>query len=169
MKSELNKEFNSFYEEYFPNIFRYVSRFIGNYQEAEQITQQVFVNLYEYLKTNSEIEYPKAYVYRIAHNICINFLKRKKKSDEIITGSDALSYSNSSDYDQAVKEQRTISVRDAILKLPRRDQKCIFLYQEGFSYAEIAHSTGIKQTAISKTLSRAIERLSRQIKNGEKP
>jgi RNA polymerase sigma-70 factor (ECF subfamily) len=168
MKSELSKEFNSFYAEYFSNIFRYVFRFIGNYQEAEQITQQVFVNLYEYLKTSSEIEYPKAYVHRIAHNICINFLKRKKKSDEIMTTSNALSYSNCSDYDQIVKEQRTISVRESILKLPRRDQKCIFLYQEGFSYAEIAHSTGIKQTAISKTLSRAIERLSRQIKNGEK-
>jgi len=166
--SELSKEFNSFYEEYFPNIFRYVFHFVGNYQEAEQITQQVFVNLYEYLKTNSEIEYPKAYLHRIAHNICINFLKRKKITDKILTPPNTPSYLSCSDCVQTEKEDRTILVREAILKLPRRDQKCLFLYQEGFSYAEIAHSTGIKQTAISKILSRAIERLSRQIKNGEK-
>lgn len=164
----MSKEFNNFYEEYFPIIFRYVFRFVGNYQEAEQITQQVFVNLYEYLNNNSEIEYPKKYVYRIAHNICINFLRRKKKSDELMINPNSVVCSDCSDYGKTAKKQRTILLREAILKLPLRDQKCLFLYKEGFSYSEIAHSTGIKQTSISKILSRAIERLVRQIKNGDR-
>ena len=68
------------YEENFDRIYRYVVLKIGERTEAEDITQQVFINA---LKSISSYKWKgtpfSAWLYRIAHNQIVDYLRKKSK------------------------------------------------------------------------------------------
>jgi RNA polymerase sigma-70 factor (ECF subfamily) len=74
---------------YLKPIFSFVCRYVGNSQEAEDITQEVFVKTWRNLKKfKPEYKYApnrtcsgsgfKTWIFSIAKNTSINFLKKKK-------------------------------------------------------------------------------------------
>ena len=68
------------YEEYFDKIYRYVVIKIGNKTEAEDLTQQVFLNM---LRSISSFKWKgkpfSAWLFRIAHNLMVDYLRKKSK------------------------------------------------------------------------------------------
>jgi len=161
--------FDTFYKDLFAEIYRYVFRYVGNSQDAEQLAQESFTRFYDFLVNGSDIRNPKPLIYRIAHNACLNFLKREKKFEKIMSRPNDVPLSSNTNEKESIQiEQRATLVRQALKGLPQRDQRCLLLYQEGFSYAEIAEAAGAKKTSIGKILARALERLSRDIRRGEK-
>jgi RNA polymerase sigma-70 factor (ECF subfamily) len=73
--------FAQIYEEYFDKIYRYITLKIGDTAEAEDLTQQVFLNT---LRSISSFRWKgkpfSAWLYRIAHNQVVDFLRKKKKA-----------------------------------------------------------------------------------------
>ena len=69
------------YEENFDKIYRYVVLKIGDRTEAEDITQQVFLSA---VKSISSFKYKgtpfSAWLYRIAHNRIVDYLRKKKRA-----------------------------------------------------------------------------------------
>lgn len=158
-KESLEIIFNHLYKQYFPLIYRYSYRLVGNLEEARQFTQQTFTKLYDYLTSKQIIKKPKAFIYRIATNICYDYLRKKRKINEVIKNSALMDSPQSNPDEELAKRERIELIRSALLKLPSKDQKCLILYQEGFSYAEIAQVIRLKKTSVGKILSRATEKL----------
>lgn len=77
--------FARLYEEYFDKIYRYTVVKIGNETEAEDMTQQVFLNA---LKSISSFKWQgapfSAWLYRIAHNQVVDYLRKKAKRPSTI-------------------------------------------------------------------------------------
>ncbi len=72
--------FTQLYEEYFDKIYRYVAIRIGNKTEAEDITQQVFVNALQSISSFRWKGIPfSAWLFRIAHNQVVDYLRKKTK------------------------------------------------------------------------------------------
>jgi len=68
------------YEEYFDKIYRYVALRMGDRMEAEDITQQVFLNAIKAISSFKLKGVPfSAWLFRIAHNQVIDYLRRKTK------------------------------------------------------------------------------------------
>ncbi|MFC1847464.1 ECF subfamily RNA polymerase sigma factor, BldN family [Chloroflexota bacterium] len=89
------KAFAQLYEEHFDRIYRYVVIRIGDRIEAEDMTQQVFLNA---LKSIASFKWKGApfasWLYRIAHNQVVDYLRKKKKRpvdllDEFLVSSDS--------------------------------------------------------------------------------
>lgn len=59
-------------------IFTYCCRMLGDIQEAEDAAQEVFIKVYERIDTYKKDISFSSWVYRIAHNHCINVIKRNK-------------------------------------------------------------------------------------------
>ncbi|MFC2161859.1 RNA polymerase sigma factor [Acidobacteriota bacterium] len=161
-------EFNPVYEKYYPGIYRYVFRIIGNQEESNQIAQQTFMNFYKYLCNQSSINSSKAMVYKIANNICYDYLRKKKRSLKVPINDLVAKNMEATPEDDLLRYEKNNTFRDGLKKLSSKDQQCILLYHEGFSYAEISACLRIKENSVGKVLSRAIEKLVRIIKNGEK-
>jgi RNA polymerase sigma-70 factor (ECF subfamily) len=74
--------FAQLYEEYFDRIYRYITLKIGDAVEAEDLTQQVFLNS---LRSISSFRWKgrpfSAWLYRIAHNQVVDHLRKKRRSD----------------------------------------------------------------------------------------
>ncbi|MDD4876292.1 MAG: sigma-70 family RNA polymerase sigma factor [Dehalococcoidales bacterium] len=75
------KAFTQLYEEHFDKIYRYIAVRIGNVTEAEDMTQQVFLNA---LKSISSFKWRgapfSAWLFRIAHNQIIDYFRKNKRS-----------------------------------------------------------------------------------------
>lgn len=136
--------FDLFYRENYPRNFRYSYRLVGNSEEAEQLTQESFKNLYCVFANGTRITDIKALAYRIAHNVCINYLKKGDKFKNVLEHKAyAFPLSVPSAEDEVIASNRLELLRQAILSLSKRDQRCLFLYWEGFSYREISTITNI--------------------------
>lgn len=70
------------YEEYHPAIISYISYKINNHTEAEDMAQDVFVRLLDY-KQMLRTETVKSFIYTIARNLVIDYLRRHYKREEI--------------------------------------------------------------------------------------
>lgn len=63
---------------YLKSIYNFVYRYIGDKQEAEDITQEVFIKVWRNLKKFDKDKKFKTWVFSIAKNICIDTLRKKK-------------------------------------------------------------------------------------------
>lgn len=153
--------FDLIYRENYSRIFRYSFRLVGNSEDAEQLTQESFKSLYALCMNGTRIVDGKALAYRIAHNVCLNFLKRDEKLKNIMK-QEAFSPRPSapSAEDVLIANRGVEFLRRAILSLPKRDRECLLLYLEGLTYNEIAEISHIRRTSIGKVLARAINNLS---------
>jgi len=72
--------FTQLYEEHFNKIYRYVALRIGNKTEAEDITQQVFLKALQSISSFRWRGIPfSAWLFRIAHNQVVDYLRKKTK------------------------------------------------------------------------------------------
>ena len=76
--------FAQLYEEYFDKIYRYVTIRIGDKMEAEDITQQVFLNAIKAISSFKWKGVPfSAWLFRIAHNQVVDYLRKKTKRTSV--------------------------------------------------------------------------------------
>ena len=72
--------FAQLYEAYFDKIYRYIALRIRNEMEAEDLTQQVFMKVLQSISSYKNKGVPfSSWVYRIAHNQVIDFLRQQNK------------------------------------------------------------------------------------------
>ena len=93
-KQRDQKALTQLYERYFDGIYRYVALRIGDKVEAEDMTQQVFLKALQSISSFKWRGIPfSAWLYRIAHNQVVDYLRKSKKRpatlfDESLPSSD---------------------------------------------------------------------------------
>ncbi len=146
------KAFAQLYEEHFDRVYRYMALKIGDKVEAEDMTQQVFLNALQSISSFRWKGVPfSAWLFRIAHNQMVDYLRKKKKEaapflDEPLVSSDSspqLEVERSLDIEQ---------LRLATRRLTEAQREVISLrFAGGLSIAEVAKIMGKSQGAV-KTL-----------------
>jgi len=164
-----NAAFDVLVLRYKDRVFNLCIRFLGDYHEAEDIAQDVFIKAYNSLKRFRFESSFFTWLYRIAVNSCKNRVKslefRFKKSDVRIDTSDealkGFERENMTDRPGSPaselenKEMMNI-LQKAINSLPS-DQKSVVILRDmqGMSYQEITDITGFKLGTLKSRLSRA--------------
>ena len=141
--------FAQLYEEHFDRIYRYVALRIGDKIEAEDMTQQVFLHALQSISSFKWKGIPfSAWLFRIAHNQVVDYLRRKSKQatvplDESQVSSDSnpqLMAEHSLDIEQLVS---------ATKRLTEAQREVIALRFAGeLSVAEVAKAMGKSQGAV---------------------
>ena len=136
------------YEEHFDKIYRYVTLRIGNEMEAEDVTQQVFVNT---LQSISSFKWRgisfSAWLFRIAHNQAVDYLRKKKRA--AIPLDESLADSDSNPQLIAEDKQDIEQLLQATKKLTEAQREVISLrFTSGLPIAEVAKVMGKSQGAV---------------------
>ena len=141
--------FAQLYEANFDKIYRYAALRIGNKTEAEDVTQQVFINALNSISSFTWKGVPfSAWLFRIAHNQVVDYLRRKTKQataplDESLVSYDdnpQLAAERKLDIDQLVSATR---------HLTQAQREVISLRFAGeLSIAQVAKVMGKSQGAI---------------------
>ncbi len=161
--------FEHLMKKYFSRVMNFIYRFTNNRDIAEELTQEVFIKVY-----NSGNRYiPKAkfrtWLYTIARNISLNEVRRNNNSAlsldasiyEDLNGYTYVMNDNAEPADHNLRrEEITDVIRTAISLLPKNQRIAVILRRyENFSYEEIASTMGISVSAVKSLLSRARENL----------
>lgn len=160
--------FKTIYNEYNNSIYRFVFRLTGNGDETGDIVQEAFLRLYNHLISGTNLENPKAWIFRTAANICFDNFRRNGRYKRILEEELIFSNHEKSTEEKLVEKEEKDLIRDGLMKLPERDKVVLLLFQDGFSYKDMAQVLKVKKGSIGKILSRAIDKLYKYIKNGEK-
>lgn len=145
-------------------VFSLVYRMVGHYQEAEDITQEVFLNVYTKINQFDTQKKFTPWLYKIATNTTISHLRKNKNKntlnfDEVFSGVYSDFNPSLSEIDPLLNMER-IELRDeikkAITKLPINYQIIILLrYQLELSNQEIAQILNIKKENVEVKVHRA--------------
>ena len=167
--------FEKLFEKYHRPLLNFCFRILGNPHDAEEITQEVFIQVHQSAERYQPLAKFSTWLYTIARNLCLNRLRSRKqegieKPYETGEGEEwprpqerVRSERPTPEQDLEQKEVAEI-VRQAILQLPESLRVPLILrrYQD-LSYGEIAEITGVSVTAIKLRLHRAKLSLARQL------
>jgi RNA polymerase sigma-70 factor (ECF subfamily) len=138
-------------ELYLPRITRFAQRLLGNASEAEDVVQETFLRLWTSAGTFTPKAKPSSWLYRIAHNLCIDRFRRRKRETEL--GESAAADRPSG---LMARKQTAEIVQAALAALPERQRTAILLvHYEGLAAAEAAAVLEVSVEALESLLSRA--------------
>jgi len=158
-------KFESLYRQYYTPIYKFCFRFLNNREGAHDVSQETFIKFFERMnQQGNKIENNRAWLYKVAGNLCLNSLNKKTRHSEIENTIEIQSVENTNPENILIDNEKSKMVRNAIGQLKPKNRALILMYQDGLSYQEMAEATGIKQSSIGKTLWRAIDKISANIK-----
>lgn len=139
--------FGALYEQHLNQIYRYIFYRVNNEQDAEDLTEQTFLNAWNHLteKKNVKIKNFQAWIYRIAHNIVVEHYRTKKAEtsiDDVASAQDpAASPENLAEIHEDYAElAQTISQLELNLQ-----QVLILRFINQMSHNEVAQIMNIKE------------------------
>jgi RNA polymerase sigma-70 factor (ECF subfamily) len=140
-------------------VYNIAYRLTGNRQEAEDVAQEAFVKTYQALD-RFDAQRPFApWLYRIATNTALNWIKRRRPEaelDEEIAPHSATPNPEA----QAIAAETAERLRDAIADLPPNYRAAIELrHFHGLSYHEMSEALGVPLSDVKSWLFRARRRL----------
>jgi RNA polymerase sigma-70 factor (ECF subfamily) len=160
----LPEEFEELFREHSKFIYRTAYRVTGNSEDAEDVLQNLFVQM---LRRDLPPEFgrnPKAYLYRAAVNLSLNVIRthgRRSHSDVVRELKDPSTPEQSRGEAEMVEELRL-----ALSELnPKAAEILILRHVHGFTDAEIADLLGTTRGTIAVSLFRSRARLRRAIRN----
>jgi RNA polymerase sigma-70 factor (ECF subfamily) len=162
---------------YLKPIYSFVYRYIGNEQETEDITQEVFVKTWLNLKKFDRNRSFKTWIFSIAKNASLDFLKKKKailfSEFEKEDGGNVIidSLADPSPLPQEILEKSDMAkiLNVALEKLPPSYRMVLFLhYNDHFTFREIAEIFGEPLNTIKSRHRRAILILRKMLKVEDK-
>lgn len=144
-------------------VFSIIYRMIGQYQEAEDITQDVFINVYQKLYQFDSNKKFAPWIYRIATNASISVLRKKKKIvtidfDEAYGKAYEGYYTAHTGDPQLAFEREELKrfIFEAINELPESYRAVLILrYQMDLNNQEIAEVLGVSKENIEVKVHRA--------------
>jgi RNA polymerase sigma-70 factor, ECF subfamily len=146
-------------------IASYVYRMVGDYDAALDLTQEVFIKVYNSLaRYRSEFKF-STWIYKIAHNAAIDHLRRHSVRDQILTaGVDstrseiAIESRRLTPEQESEREERRSEIESVVQSLPAAYRELIVLrHSHDLSYDEIAEVTGLPLGTVKNRLFRARE------------
>ena len=153
--------FNGIVKEYSERLYWHVRRMVGSHEDADDLLQDIFLKIWTALPSFRGEAQLYTWVYRIATNETLNFLRRQKvraalqfrRIDDVMEERiDADPYFNGSAAERALSK--------AIARLPEK-QRSVFImrYYEDMSYEEIAAVTGTSVGALKASFHIAQEKV----------
>lgn len=131
-------------------------------QEAEDLTQDTFVRAYQYYSSFKRDSSPKTWLFKIAHNTTIDYL-RKRKPLRIFANVFLNKEQAASTEDILLLKENSRELLLALNKLKDTYKQVIILRKiKGFSVLETAHILGWSESKVKSTLMRAIQALSKE-------
>ena len=160
--SSLEKEFLEQIEQHKGVIFKISKMYMDNFDDQKDLFQEIIFQIWKAFPNFEGRSKFSTWMYRIALNTAIVFLKSEKKRS-FITNYDIQNVQISTlEYDKE-EEENLAKMYTAIQKLNEIDKALIFYYLEDFSGREIAENLGISEVNARVKLNRAKEKLKQLI------
>jgi RNA polymerase sigma factor (sigma-70 family) len=157
------------YEQYANQIFRYCLHQLGSREEAEDAVQSTFLNAFRGIKRGVVPELESAWLFKIAHNVCLSRRRTSWRRGRIESPTDF-------DVVQELapapsrRADELIGLQDVLEQMPDNQRRAILLREwQGLSYREIAEELELTQAAVETLIFRARRALAAGLEQPPQP
>lgn len=165
--------FNLLVRKYQKRIYMVIRKMVLDHDDADDITQEVFIKLYRSIVDFRGDSKFFTYLYKIAVNYSLNHLNRNKKilprKSEFDEKLEDHSYTNASGADEIIDEKdRSVVLRKAIESLPEQ-QRAVFVmrYYDNLSYEEISKILNKSVGGMKANYFHALKKIGTCLKNNK--
>ena len=166
-----SSKFDFLIKQYKNKIYGYSVYMIRNRMDAEDITQEVMIRLWQNIE-KFNFYLAKGWIMRTTHNLCIDYIRRNKNIgqkevnvDENYSEQLEDSSCEGNPYSAASKNITEARIKNAIESLPERLKSPFVLYElEGFKYKEISKILDVPLNSVKVNLLRARKLLQKELK-----
>jgi RNA polymerase sigma-70 factor (ECF subfamily) len=131
--------------------------------QAQEVTQEVFLRLYQAMRNGDGIQNPRAWLFRVAHNLGLKVRSRERAFRAMTPDWERLVHPAASPESMLLDREKTGKVVEAMESLSPQQRNCLYLRSEGLRYREIAEVIGISSSTVNEFLRRAISRLAEAV------
>lgn len=155
----MSQNFTKIYQEHYPKVHRLCLGYVnGDEALASDLTQDVFIKVWEHLDEFQQKSSIGTWIYRITVNVCLLFIRKSKKKKQ-------LRFTEIKD-DNTIQEEndnqnRLQQMYACIHKLKETERIIILLVLEGLPQKEIAEVTGHSHQNIRVLVHRIKEKLTK--------
>ena len=158
----LRDQVSRLFEEARDDVYRYLLTLGLHPPQAQEAAQEVFLRLYATLRKGEEIQNPRAWVFRVAHNLGLKIRARQHSEEPFEPELGArLATGRETPESELIQRERMLRFHNAVAGLSEQQRRCLFLRMEGLRYQEIGSVLGISASAVGEFLRRAMLRLRR--------
>jgi RNA polymerase sigma-70 factor, ECF subfamily len=148
------------FQEVRDDVYRYLLNLGLHPPQAQEAAQEVFLRLYVTLKKGEDIQNPRGWIFRVAHNLGLKIRAKQSTQAPFDAELELKLRSPELNPEQSLLErEQTIRFHQAIQALSEQQRRCLLLRLEGLRYPEIGSALGISASAVGEFLRRAIARL----------
>jgi RNA polymerase sigma factor (sigma-70 family) len=151
-----DEAFGAIHDRYRQRLFAYVRQMLGAgpRQDAEDVLQDVFVRAYGALRGDEREVHVRAWLYRVAHNRCIDHMRRP-----VPPPADVFEVSRKPLHDPMEEAQRRADLKQLVEdvgRLPEQQRSALLMREiDGMSYADLASALDVTVPAVKSLLVRA--------------
>lgn len=160
------KALEMLFHEFYEPLCRYALSFLKDREDAEEVVQNSFVKIWEKRDTIEVDSSPKAYLYRMIRNQCLNDLKHQK----VIHQYQEHSLHTHDQYEQAsdghtIRGELEVKITEALQKLPEQCRVIFSLSRfEELKYKEIADQLNLSVKTVENQMGKALKIMREQLK-----
>jgi len=168
LKSGDSDAFAFFYDKYVARIYRFVLIKVSSKQIAEDLTQEIFLKVWQHLVDKKDIKSFQSFIFRVAYNSVIDHYRQNDrqelpldyiKESEDLVSDDALTLDDKID---------STALLEKIRELKSEYQEVLLLrYIESLSIDEIAEITQKEKNNVRVLIHRALSKLKEIISNNK--
>lgn len=143
--------YSKLFDRYYGRLCQYVYGLLMDRNDAEDVVQELFLNLW---KNRARIEIKEnvsGYLYRMAKHLALNFIRSKARTGSFPENQDQLLLSYEDN--RLETEEFRIALYDCIDRLPDRSREVLLLHRV----------KGLKQKEISEQLSLSVKTIKNQV------
>ena len=167
LRSNAVEAFDRLIEQYGDRLYWHIRRVVVQHEEAEDVMQETFVRAYTSIADfRGETEGSLiAWLYRIATNLAINALRKRKKwafsSLDSVRGSLLATFEHEIEHSA---DEIVVRLQKAILALPTK-QRLVFnmRYYDELSFEQISQATGQSVSTLKTNYHYAVKRIKEQV------
>ena len=169
-----NKDFEKLYNQYNVLVYNLALNYLQNIEDAEEITQEVFIQINNSLSNFQEKSSLKTWIYRITINKCLDFIKHKNSQKRFFIfgkkSQNEFEISNVSNFEHPgilLENKEKSKLLFEIINELGENQKTAFLLSkvDGLSNPEIAEIMKLSVSSVESLVFRAKSILKEKISN----
>jgi RNA polymerase sigma-70 factor (ECF subfamily) len=165
---------NTIVQQYRRKIFNVAYKFVGRHEEAEDLTQEIFLKVFKSLDTFDRRANFQTWLISVSRNLCIDHYRKVRQERQTIDHRmDARELSPVSPEPDAVsaleQQDRVALLREALAALPESLRTAVLMRDiQELSYQEIADRLQLPEGTVKSRINRGRAELARQIRRMRK-
>jgi len=161
------KAFRTLYDAYFNHLSAYIFKICKSPGATEEIVQEIFLKLWVNRAPLADVENAEAYIFSMARNKTIDYLRKLAKESQLISNLSVRSkeFNNNIDEKLSITELQQI-IEEALSGLsPQKIQIFRLSKQEGLSHDEIAALLHLSKSTVKNHLSETLKHIRKHVSN----